>query len=172
DLIRLIIGSNYRSGLDVIPIVLLGYLFNGIYYNFTAGIFIKEKTKHLPYITGIGALVNIAVNYALIPYWGMTGAAFATLASYVIMAAVLFAVTQKFYKIDYEYIKIAGIFACIGIFAAGFYTIGINGPILYKTGLFILFFILLMAFRIVTLSEIASIRNLVVGKFFRLPVKK
>lgn len=108
---RTILGAEYLSGLSIVPIILLGYLFNGLYMNFIAGIYIEEKTKYFPLITGLGAAVNVIVNISLIPSMGIMGAALATLASYVVMAVSLFIVAQKFYKIDYEYIKILKVFA-------------------------------------------------------------
>ncbi len=45
---RSIIGSAYWSGLPIVPIILFGYLFNGIYVIFTAGIYITEKSIYFP----------------------------------------------------------------------------------------------------------------------------
>ena len=38
-----IIGAAYLSGLNIVPVVLFGYMFLGIYTVFTVGIFIKKK---------------------------------------------------------------------------------------------------------------------------------
>ena len=110
---RTLLGEQFLSGLPIIPIILLAYLFNGLYMNFIAGIYIEEKTKYFPLITGFGALVNVAVNLVLIPRLGIMGAAWATLASYIVMAGSLFVVSQRVYKIDYEYPKIIRIFLMI-----------------------------------------------------------
>jgi O-antigen/teichoic acid export membrane protein len=118
---RTLLGAKYMDGLSIIPVILLAYLFNGLYMNFTAGIYIEEKTKYFPLVTISGALVNIIVNFTLIPTMGIMGAAWATLASYMVMAGGLFIVSQKFYKIDYEYAKILKIFIIIGITAAIYY---------------------------------------------------
>ncbi len=119
---RTILGREFLEGLSIVPIILLAYLFNGLYMNFTAGIYIEEKTKYFPLVTITGAAVNIAVNFTLIPILGIMGAAWATLASYVVMACGLFLVSQKFYKIDYEYAKILKIFLVIGITAFIIYS--------------------------------------------------
>ena len=112
-----LIGSTYWSGLVIVPIILFGYLFNGLYVVFTAGIYIEEKSIYVPLITGIGALINVGVNLLLIPSLGIIGAALATLASYIAMAVGLYMVTQKFYKIKYESVKMISIFAIILITA-------------------------------------------------------
>jgi len=116
---RTLLGKEFLEGLYIVPIILLAYLFNGLYVNFTAGIYIEEKTKYFVFVTGAGAIVNVIINLILIPQLGIMGAALATLASYVVMALGLFIVSQKFYKINYEYLKIIKIFLII--FASGIF---------------------------------------------------
>jgi len=112
---RSIINPAYWSGLGIVPIVLLGYLFNGIYVNLMAGIYIEKKTSHLPYITGIGAVINVAANFLLIPKFGMFGAAWATFLAYAGMAISIYIVSQKYYPVQYELGKILKIGIALGI---------------------------------------------------------
>lgn len=116
-----LIGHAYWSGLVIVPIILFSYLFNGLYVVFTAGVYIKEKSIYVPMITGLSALVNIGVNFLLIPLFGFVGAALATLASYIILALGLYLVTQKFYKIDYEKAKVTALFGLILLTGAVYY---------------------------------------------------
>ncbi len=136
-----IIGKAFWSGLDIVPVILFGYLFNGLYVIFTAGIFIKEKSIYVPFITGLGAVVNIAVNFALIPSMRMMGAAIATLAAYFAMAVCLYIVTQKIYKIEYEYKKMIKIFSSILLTGLLYYSFLYSGHLLfiYKILLMIMF---------------------------------
>ncbi len=57
----------YWSGLEIVPVILLAYLFLGVYNNLVAGIYIEKKTAYLPVITFGAAAVNVAANYLLIP---------------------------------------------------------------------------------------------------------
>ena len=157
---RSLIAPSYWSGLSIVPVILFGYLFNGIYVVFTAGIYIKEKSIYVPFITGLGALVNIVVNFALIPSMGMMGAAFATLASYVVIATGFFIVTQKFYKINYEYWKITKIFFFIFIIGGIFYGLTFSGNLIfiYKVVLFIIF-LLTITFFVFDKKEMNFIKN-------------
>ncbi len=149
---RTIIGSAYWSGLNIVPVILLAYLFNGLYVVFTAGIYIKEKSIYVPLITGIAAVVNIVINFILIPVMGIMGAALATLASYFVMSIGLYLVTQKFYKIEYEKKKISLIFSILTITGIIYY-------ILYNSNqLFLVYkFLILILF-------LASILFFVLGK--------
>lgn len=112
---RRLLRSDYLVGMDIIPVVLFAYVFQGMYTNFIAGIYIKERNKVLPYITGLGALVNVGVNIFLIPRIGIMGGAVATLAAYVVMAAALYLQAQKVYPVKYEWGRIAKLFALVGI---------------------------------------------------------
>jgi O-antigen/teichoic acid export membrane protein len=120
-----LIGSQYWGGVYVVPIILFAYLFNGIYVNLMAGIYIEKKTKYLPLITGLGAIITIAFNFLFIPIWGLTGAAVATFFSYFSMAVYIYYVSQKFYPIKYELNKIFLIClinaAALGLYYAMFY---------------------------------------------------
>ncbi len=159
---RTIIGQAYLSGLPIVPIVLLGYLFNGLYYNFQAGIYIEEKTKYFPIVTGAGAIVNVVVNIILIPILGIIGAAIATLAAYMVMAGSLFYFSQKFYPIPYEYGKVFRILILIfvtgGIYYYLLYSIGML--FIYKIILLVGFFMMLFALRVIDKNEIVKFGKL------------
>lgn len=102
-----LIGKDYWGALNIVPIILLSYLFNGLYMNFIVGVYIEKKTKYLPFITGLGAAANIVFNLLLIPLMGLMGAAIATLISYVVMAGGMFYFNQKIYPIKYEYNRLS-----------------------------------------------------------------
>lgn len=60
----------------------------------------------MPSVFGAGAVVNVLANLLLIPGMGIMGAAYATLASYVVIAAGIYFSSQKFYKVAYEWKRI------------------------------------------------------------------
>ena len=154
--------ERYQDGLVIVPIILLGYLFNGIYYNFQAGIYIEEKTKYFPIVTGAGAIVNVIANLLLIPVWGIMGAALATLASYIVMAYGLYYYSQKFYKIEYEFAKIARIilllFATTGVYYYIYYIVGLTFA--YKLIMLLGFVGMLFALRVISKVEIIKMSKL------------
>ena len=122
--------------------------------NFTAGIYIEEKTKYFPIVTISGALVNIAVNLTLIPSYGIMGAAWATFASYFVMAVGLFIVSQKFYRIDYEYSKIFSVFVIIAVTAFILYSYSDVMNIGTKAIVFVGFVVSFFLFRVVKKEEV------------------
>lgn len=159
---KTIIGKKYLGGLYIVPAVLLGYLFHGLFVNFTAGIYIEEKTKYFPLVTGIGAAINIAANFILIPSIGILGAALATLFSYVTMSAGLFVISQKFYKIKYEYWKISKILLLLITTCIIYYYIYFNYEFSFVIKFSILFAFIAASFilKIIEVSEIKHMARL------------
>src|SRR3989339_1609392 len=102
-----LVGAKYAAGLPVIPVLLLAYLFCGIYSNFIVGIYAREKTRYIPLITCAGAIINVGCNLFAIPRFGIMGAAIVTLISYMAMAAILYPISMKLYFIPYEWRRIA-----------------------------------------------------------------
>jgi len=155
-----LIGSAYWSGVVIVPIILFGYLFNGLYVVFTAGIYIEEKSIYVPLITGIGALVNVVVNLLLIPPLGIIGAALATLASYIVIAFGLYFVTQKFYKIEYENVKMISIFIIILLTGIIFYWLqSIEVLNFFFKSLIFIFFVLVSSMVVFDKNELLILKN-------------
>ncbi len=161
-----IIADKFLVGIYIVPIVLLAYIFHGLYVNFTAGIYLEEKTKYMPMVTGLGAIINIVSNYILVPKIGIMGGALATLFSYMIMAISIFMVSQKFYKVTYEYMIIAKVFLIIAIIIGLFYYFTFTETITLtiKFVLLVTYFILLFLLRIVKTTEIKTTLNLLLRK--------
>jgi O-antigen/teichoic acid export membrane protein len=97
-----LIGEEYWAGLSIVPILLFAYWFQGWYVNFSAGIFIKNKTKRLAQITLIGAIITVVANLILIPLFGILGSASATLLSYFAMALLIYFYSNKALNIPYK----------------------------------------------------------------------
>lgn len=159
---RHIISPNYWGGLDIVPVVLLGYLFFGVYINVSAGIYLQKKTQYLPAITFLGALVNVIANYLLIPVSGMLGAAWATFFAYLAMAAGGYFVAQRVYPVKYEGGRLAKI-ACAVAAVMILHPVlpaGAEAPI-WKAGLLLLFVLLMAGMKFFETRELSVLRQLI-----------
>lgn len=154
-----LIGKAYWGGLNIVPVILFSYLLYGIYINLMAGIYIQKKTKYLPFITGGAAIINVIFNFLLIPHYHMMGAAIATLLSYLTMMVGIFYVSNKYYRINYEYKKIFFIILLLLIIYAGYLTINYYSIIVwYNKILFLILFAgSLFIFKIFNFSSIKDI---------------
>ena len=102
DVFKIIIGSEYHSGLKVVPAVLMANLFMGIYFNLSLWYKLSDKTWIGAWIALVGAVLTIAANVLLIPVMGYMGSAYAVLMCFIIMTIISYVVGQKYYKVDYD----------------------------------------------------------------------
>ncbi len=104
----LIIGSSYRSGAGVVPILLAANIALGIYYNLSVWYKITDRMRMGIYITLIGAAVTLLINYLFIPVYGMYACAWATFACYAMMVVICYVLGQKYFPVPYNVPRIAG----------------------------------------------------------------
>ncbi len=158
---RSIIDPKYWSGLEIVPVVLLAYVFLGISNTIVAGIYIEKKTTKLPIITFVGAAINVVANYSLIPIWGLMGAAFATLLSYVTMSVVLYFIVQRIYPVKYEFARMAKIAVAASVVYPLFAFVHIDGySPLWKCALLIMFGVLIYLMKFFERSELLWLARL------------
>ena len=102
NFIETLIGPNYRSGLHVVPILLLANLFFGIYMNLSIWFKLGDKTYYGFYFTLLGAVITIGLNVYLIPIYGFVASAYTTLICYFVMMVLGYLWGQKYYPIPYN----------------------------------------------------------------------
>jgi O-antigen/teichoic acid export membrane protein len=102
DIWKYFVGKDYRGALDLVPVLLLSYVFLGIYYNLTVWYKLTDKTRFGAYIMVIGSVITLAFNWALIPTWGYAACAWGTLLCYGVMMVLSYFWGQKYYPIPYE----------------------------------------------------------------------
>ncbi len=101
-----ILRPEYWDGLAIVPLVLVSYIFSGIGTNLNAGIQIEKKTKYLFPTSFSGSLTKIILTFVLVPKYGIMGAAYATIFGYMMVEITLYYVVQKYYYIEYEFLRI------------------------------------------------------------------
>ena len=118
DVFQYFVSSDYRVGLKVVPILLIGNLCLGVYYNLSIWYKITDRTKYGAYIALIGAAVTLVLNYLLVPVMGYMGAAWATCICYISIMIICYLFGQKFYPVNYKVTRlVAYIFGAIGLYA-------------------------------------------------------
>jgi O-antigen/teichoic acid export membrane protein len=95
-------GEGYSDALYIVPVLLLGYLFLGIYFNLSIWFKLTDQTKYSFYITALGAVVTVIVIFVFVPILGYMGAALSTLLSYFLMTVVCYFYGQKYFPIPYK----------------------------------------------------------------------
>lgn len=120
DVLKLILIPNeaYWEAMTVVPILLLAYLFLGIYHNLSVWYKITDRTKFGAYISIFGALITLLINIIFIPKFGYMASATATLFAYATMAVTSYTLGKKHYAIPYNLKKI-GLYLAMSIIFSG-----------------------------------------------------
>jgi O-antigen/teichoic acid export membrane protein len=101
------VNAEYWLGLPIVPVILLGYVFSGMYAVVTAGLYIERRTHVLAWIAGAGALLNIGICIVAAPRWGMVSVAWATPAAYALMASLGAWQAGRVFPVPFEWRRLA-----------------------------------------------------------------
>jgi len=114
EAIMLMASSDFHQAYTVVPLLALGATLHGVVIVGSVGVGIKKQTIYLPVIVGLSALVNLALNYLWVPTYGMMGAAYATVVSFLIQCLLAVSISQKLYFVAYEYRRVLCIIGVSG----------------------------------------------------------
>jgi O-antigen/teichoic acid export membrane protein len=99
EVVHLMVGAKFVASQEVIPLVVLSYIFYGIGYYAQVGMLVTDQTKSVGVISAAAAVLNLALNYVLIAHYGMMGAAWATALSFLFIAIGSYCLSQKQYPL-------------------------------------------------------------------------
>jgi O-antigen/teichoic acid export membrane protein len=102
DWIGLLLAPAYRPGLVIVPVLLLGHLVLGVYYNIAFWFKLSDKTQYGTLITGIGAGLTVGLNLLLIPRMGYMGCAVAFLLVSIVMTGICYVLGERHYPVPYR----------------------------------------------------------------------
>lgn len=104
ELILILTSSEYLDVVNIIPILTLTFLFSNMYV-FMPGITIRKKTKIILFINLLVAIINVGLNFILIPRYGIMGASAATLFGYFCGFLMYIFFSQKLYYVKHYWFK-------------------------------------------------------------------
>jgi O-antigen/teichoic acid export membrane protein len=105
-LVQLLTDPRYqRAEKGVAPLAFAGVLYAG-YVVLAIGSGRARKTQLNWVVTGAGAAVNVALNFVLVPKYGMVGAAIATVAAYLALFVGMTLYAQHVYPVQYQWRRV------------------------------------------------------------------
>jgi len=129
-----------------------------MYFVVQTGVYIARRTSIIGFTMGIGAAINIALNFALIPPLGIVGAALATGLGHLAALISLYTLAQRVLPIPYQRTKLiavvlvaGGMIALAPLVNTGF----ILKDLLLKAGVLALYGAAVLATRAITLNDLA-----------------
>ena len=160
-------NPRWAEGLEVVPLLALGNIFLGIYYNLSVWYKLTNKNSIGAMITIGGAIITVVLNIILIPRLHYTGAAIATFCCYLFMMLSSYWLGQKYYPIPYAVKKLVSYVTMVVLIF--FIHLGlvkwISSSLLFSLGTGFAFFIFFTWF--VSKIEARELAKMpVIGKYF------
>ena len=165
DLLKLLIGDDYWSGLRVVPIVMAAEIMMGVYFNLSFWYKLIDRTIWGAIFSGIGCAVLLLVNIIYVPRYGYMACAWGGFVGYGVAMLVSYFVGQKYYPIDYPLKDMALYVILAAAASAAMYYWRGSLPLwlaLTVNSLVILLFVAVIVKRDLPLSGLP-----VIGKYFR-----
>jgi len=106
-LVRLLTTPSFYSAAEVVPLLVFAVTAFVAFNVMSIGIGRAKKTQFNWVVTGGAALLNISLNFVLIPPYGMVGAAISTLVAYVVMFLGMAVRAQQVFPVPYQWRRIA-----------------------------------------------------------------
>lgn len=85
EMVLILADKQYHEALSIVPIVIISYVFFFLYTMYVNFAFYHKKTHLIALFTIIAGVINIGLNYWLIPIYGYEIAAWTTLISYALL---------------------------------------------------------------------------------------
>jgi O-antigen/teichoic acid export membrane protein len=109
QILVLLTTIDFIKGVTVIPLIALSALFAGIFQIIINITMLCKKTKYNFWIQVFSALLNITLNFILIPLIGILGAAIATLFSFIMMSSMAYIISKKYLRFKFDILFISKI---------------------------------------------------------------
>jgi O-antigen/teichoic acid export membrane protein len=124
DFFQYFVGPEFRSGLDVVPVLLLANLCLGIYVNLSIWYKLTDRTFIGALVSLSAAGLTIYLNVQWIPVYGYTGSAWAHLIGYAGMVVISYLLGQIYYPVKYEVLRVLAYIALgLALYQASLYLI-------------------------------------------------
>ena len=167
DLLKLMMlqDPSYWEAMKVVPLILLANFFLGIYTNLSVWYKLIDKTYIGAYISIIGAIITLALNFILVPlfyrlgYNGYMGSAIATVCAYGTMMLLSYKLGSKHYPIPYDMKKI-GAYLGLSTLGGAVYFYGFRENYFVGIGLLALFLYFIIYNEKDTISQILKRRTI------------
>jgi O-antigen/teichoic acid export membrane protein len=160
EILRLLATKQYAGASPVVGVLALSYVMIGLTYIAATGPAIAKRTGPTGIAMAGAAVLNILLNFALVPTFGKLGSAVATLIAQSLTPIYLFWRSQRLYRIPYRFVAGAAIVvAALLVMAVGAQVSSgsVWVAVLVKTALLSLFVPLFFSLELATVKQVSDV---------------
>jgi len=119
ELLRVMATPAFYPAATLIPIISFALVFDGMGFMFNIGALFSKKTVLRTISVTVAAVVNVSLNFILVPRFGMMGAAWATFIGFLVQMSATLYLSLKVYHVPYRFGTLGAMTAAaLGIYFA------------------------------------------------------
>ncbi len=156
--------TDYWTASIYVPWIILAMPFYGIHFVGVFSFYVTKKTKYVFISYLIALAVNVICNFIFIPMFGIYGASFVNLGSFMILCLAIYFFSKRNYFYEYEWKKILLMVISYSVLVLPFFYFSFSNrflEIILKVIAVILYPLILYVFRFYELREIRSIKGFI-----------
>ncbi|MEQ1855829.1 MAG: oligosaccharide flippase family protein [Longimicrobiales bacterium] len=111
DVIRVMATPEFYAAHQVVPLLIASQILWSLVGFVNLGLLLRDRTDILGRLAVVTVLVILGLDLALIPRFGIIGAATATLITYALRFALVLRASQQHYRIDYDWQRVFSVYA-------------------------------------------------------------
>ena len=123
--IHVLLNEKFWSVGPTTFVLTLSVALYNLYFIFWIGANVAKKNRLIPVITLVASGVNVALNFLLVPVYGMWAAAWTTVIGFGILAVLVYFVSNRWYPIPYEWRRLITIAAAAALTLGAGWAIGL-----------------------------------------------
>jgi O-antigen/teichoic acid export membrane protein len=100
------LDQSYWDATIIVPILLVGMIFNGMHVVINYGLLVSKNTQRIPVIILISVIIDIILNIIFIGFWGFIGTAFAMMITAISRTVLTYLFSKNYFVINWEFRKI------------------------------------------------------------------
>ena len=156
DVLRIMATPPFHPAAEIVPVILVAYVFHGWAMMHDIGVLVKERTEYLTIANWIAALIALVAFAVLVPRYLAFGAAMAAVIAFSVRWGLTYLFSQRLWRVDYEWapvFRLALLAAVVVLAGIALPPMGLAAALLVHAGLFLAYAGLLWTLPILTAED-------------------
>jgi len=106
EIFRIFINNSYHEAVKIVFFGVISNYLYGIFNIINLSFYVKKRAGNIALAVGLGAILNIVLNFILIPRYGIYGAGVASILAFGLIVVFNFIIAEKTYPVGYNFLSL------------------------------------------------------------------
>jgi O-antigen/teichoic acid export membrane protein len=124
ELVTIMAAETFREAHVAIPIVVLAYVFWGVYQVLSTALYYRERTWVVSILVVLAACLNVLLNLQFVPEYGYIATAWTTVAAFAFLMIATWICSERALSVQFELVRItAPIALALALYSLAYFVI-------------------------------------------------